>query len=315
MAARHGSLTNDRRGATLVAMQYRQLGKDGPEVSIIGFGAWPIGGGMGTVEQERAERTVRVALDEGITLIDTAQAYRDSERFLGAALEGVRRDSYVLATKASFDFSPVGIREAIETSLRELRTDYIDVYQLHAFREPVEPSIETLVRLREEGKTRFLGVSNYTFEQLESTGIPDGLVSNQVEYNLFARAIEDDLIPHEALAGVSIMAHSPLDKGTLTGKYDESTVFPDDDERKQMPRFQGDEFRRRLAAARRLQAIAAELGMSLVQLAVAWTLRHDDVATTLVGAKSPEQVREHAGVDPGRLTGDVLERIEAALGG
>ncbi|MFW5994698.1 MAG: aldo/keto reductase [Spirochaetia bacterium] len=294
-------------------MQYRQLGKNGPEVSVIGFGAWPIGGGMGAVEQSRAERTVRSALDEGITLIDTAQAYRDSESFLGAALEGVRRDSYVLATKASFDFSPEGIRKAIETSLRELRTDYVDVYQLHSFREPLEPSIETLIRLREEGKTRFVGVSNYTFEQLRRTGIPDGLVSNQVAYNLFDRAIEDDLIPREAQAGVSIMAHSPLDKGTLTGKYDESTVFPEDDERSSMPRFQGEEFRRRLAAARRLASIAAELDMSLVQLAVAWTLRHPDVATTLVGAKSPEQVREHAAVNPDRLTGEVLGRIEAAL--
>lgn len=296
-------------------MEYRTLGKDGPQVSAIGFGAWPIGGGMGTITKDQAERTVRTALDEGITLIDTAQAYRDSETFLGSALAGVPRERYLMATKASFDFSPEGIRSAIETSLKSLRTDVIDIYQLHAYKEPLAPSIETLVHLRNEGKIRYFGVSNYNFAQIKETGLPEGLVSNQVEYNLFARAIEDDLIPREADAGVSIMAHSPLDKGTLTGKYDESTRFSDDDERLNKPQFQGDEFRRRIAIARRLANIASELNISLVQLAVAWTLRHPDVATTLVGAKSPEQVREHAAVNPGLMTSDVLDRIENILKG
>jgi aryl-alcohol dehydrogenase-like predicted oxidoreductase len=258
---------------------------------------------------------VRAAIDSGITLLDTAQAYRSSEGVLGAALKDGYRERCFLATKASRDFSPQGIRAAIEDSLRALDVEYVDLYQIHRWQPeyPVEESMETLVRLQEEGKVRFFGVSNYNAKQMAQALQAARYHSNQVRYNLFDRGIEAEDAPFCAREGIGIMVHSPLAKGLLTSKYAPGHRFPDDDERSRFPRFQGETFDRYLDMAGKLAEVARDLELSLVQLAIAWALRLEPVSCVLVGAKNPGQVADHLGAVGARLGAEDLARIEAIL--
>ncbi|OHD74335.1 MAG: hypothetical protein A2177_05550 [Spirochaetes bacterium RBG_13_68_11] len=297
-------------------MTHRTLGQGGPGVSAIGFGAWPIGGGLGRVDRAAAIATVRAAIDAGITLIDTAEGYRSSEEILGEALAGGVRDRVFLATKVSFDYSPDAIRGAMEKSLRALRTDHVDLYQIHSWNPafPIERSMEAMHRLQVEGKTRFIGVSNFLPEHLERAIGACPIVSNQVKYSLLFRDIErDGIIAWCERHGIGIIVHSPLSKGLLTGRYAPGSTFPADDERSGFPDFQGDRFTAHLAKAERLAVIARAKGISLVQLAVAWTLAPPVVSCTLVGAKTPDQAREHVGAADISFTPRELADIEAAL--
>ena len=279
-------------------MEQRQLGKDGPLVSVLGLGAWPLGGGMGQVDEQTAISTIHAAIDQGITLIDTAQAYRTSEGTLGRALKGGYRDRCFLATKVSGDYTRQGIRTAIENSLRELAVDYVDLYQIHSWRAepPVEESMAALKRLQTEGKVRYLGVSNYNADQMARALKTARFHANQPRYNLIDRGIEAVDIPFCEQSGIGILAHSPLAKGLLTGKYTPDYQFPPDDERANFPRFQGETFARYLAVAKRLEEeIAKPKGLTMVQLAIAWQLRLPAITCVLVGAKDPQQVQEHLG--------------------
>jgi aryl-alcohol dehydrogenase-like predicted oxidoreductase len=277
-------------------MRTRQLGRNGPFVSVIGFGAWPIGGGLGAVDKETSIRTVRSALDAGMTMVDTAEGYRGSEAILGEALSGGYREKCFLATKASLDFTPKGIRGAMEKSLRALRVDHVDLYQIHGWNPavPIEQSMEEMAKLQKEGKTRFIGVSNFTPEHMERALKVTPFQSNQVRYSMLFREIEDGTIDYCDNHGIGIIVHSPLAKGLLTGAYTPDTQFPADDERSAFPDFQGPIFALHLEKAQKLKEMAAGT-MTLVQLAIAWTLQHPAVSCTLVGAKSPTQVREHVG--------------------
>ncbi len=296
-------------------METRQLGRDGPEVSVLGLGAWPIGGGMGLVDERLAIATIRAAIDNGITLLDTAQAYRTSEATVGKALKDGYRERCFLATKASRDYSAQGIRSAMEDSLRALDVDYVDLYQIHNWRPqyPVQESIETMARLREEGKTRYIGVSNYNAEQMALALQVARIQSNQPRYNMFDRGIEVEDIPFCERNGIGILAHSSLAKGLLTGKYVPGHVFPPGDERSRFPRFQGEAFAGYLAVAERLKALAHGKGLTLVQLAIAWVLRLPALTCALVGAKNPAQVEEHLGAVGVSLAGDELATIEECL--
>ena len=202
-------------------MKYRQLGKSASEVSVLGLGAWPFGGGMGKVKEEQCIATIRAAIDNGITFLDTAQSYYHSEETVGKALKDGYRERCFLATKVSFDLSFQGIISAMECSLRKMDVDYVDLYQIHDWRPryPAEESIEALVRLQEEGKTRFIGVSNYNREQMERVLKVAPFHSNQLCYNLFDRHIELEDIPFCQDNGIGVLAHSPLGKGLLTGRY------------------------------------------------------------------------------------------------
>ncbi len=298
-------------------MQKRRLGRFGDEVSVVGFGAWPIGGGMGRVDERLAIETVHAAIDNGITLIDTAQGYKSSEETIGKALSGGRRSEVFLATKASFDFSRAGIRSAIEKSLRMLQTDHVDLYQIHSWnpRYPIEESMEEMLRLKKEGKTRFIGISNFNVEQTAAATKVGTVDSTQPAYNLFDREIEEALLPHCEREGIGILAHSIFAKGLLTGKYSSESRFGADDERSSMARFSGQLFRDYLGRAERLKGLAAELGVSLVQLSIAWVLRNPAVTCALAGAKSPAQVAEQARGAEVTLSDELLQRIEAVLFG
>jgi aryl-alcohol dehydrogenase-like predicted oxidoreductase len=281
----------------MAGMEYRTLGDNGARVPVLGFGAWPIGGGLGRVDQREAIRTVRAAIDAGVTLLDTAEGYKTSESVIGEALRGGYREKCFLATKASFDFTAAGIRKALENSLRALRTDHVDLYQIHGWdpRVPVEASMEEMRRLQEHGKVRYIGVSNFLPEHMARAIEVCPVASNQVRYSLLFREIEAGTVDFCREHGIGIIVHSPLAKGLLTGHYRPESTFPPDDERSGFPDFQGNLFARHLQRASRLGEIARERGISLVQLAVAWTLRLPVVSCVLVGAKSSRQLAEHLG--------------------
>ena len=268
-------------------MQYRQLGLDGDQVPVVGLGAWPLGGGMGQVDEATAIATIYAAIDQGITLIDTAQGYRSSESIIGKALKNGYRQRCFVASKVSFDYSANGIRSAIENSLRALQIETVDLYQIHSWRDdiPVEESMSTLAQLQQEGKLRYIGVSNYTAAQMARALKTACFHANQPAYNMLQRQLEGEDMTFCVEHGIGILAHSPLAKGLLSGKYAPGHQFPADDERARFSQFQGERFARDLAIVDGLKAVAAEKGISMVQMAIAWQLRVPAVTCVLVGAK------------------------------
>jgi aryl-alcohol dehydrogenase-like predicted oxidoreductase len=220
-----------------------------------------------------------------------------------------------LATKVSGNYSPEGIQSAMENSLRALKVDYVDLYQIHSWAPwySIEDSMETMVRLQEEGKTRFIGVSNFNAKQMEQALKTARFHSNQPVYNLFDRQIEAEDLPFCEREGIGILAHSPLAKGLLTGKYAPDHKFPADDERSGFGRFQDETLAGYLAVADRLQELAQSKGLSLVQFAIAWLLQLPAITCVLVGAKDPSQVEEHVGAVGVRFSNDELTRIDEIL--
>ena len=297
-------------------MQHRKLGKNGPNVSVIGYGAWPLGGGMGGVDETTAIKTIHCAIDNGITLIDTAQAYRSSESVIGRALKDGYRDRCFLATKVSSgNYSPAAMRTAMEQSLRALQTDHVDLYQIHGWRGdiPIEEQMGALAELQKEGKTRYTGVSNYSKEQLVSALDLHTYHSLQPCYNMSIEMLNPRSSPSAGKNGIGVLAHSTLAKGLLTGRYRPGHKFPDDDERSGSDRFRGEAFARSIETADKLNELAGEKGLSLVQLAVAWVLRDPVVTCALVGAKSPDQILDHLPAADAQLSSEDLERIEGIL--
>ena len=297
-------------------MEQRQLGRDGPRISVVGLGAFPLGGAMGRVDERIAIDTVHAAIDSGITLIDTAQSYQTSEATIGNALKGGYRDRCFLATKVSGDFSREGIVSAMESSLRVLETDHVDLYQIHRFdpKYPAEESMEAMARLQEEGKTRYIGVCNADAQQMGQALQVARFHSNQPRYNMFDRHIEGDDLSFCEREGIGIVVHSTLAKGLLAGKYGPEHTFPSDDMRSDSPKFQGEMLARFMAAADRLKEVALDKGLSLVQMSIAWVLRQLAITCVLVGAKNPSQVKEYVGGVGVTFSADELDRIEEILG-
>lgn len=296
-------------------MQERQLGTNGPRVPVIGFGAWPIGGGLGEVDEQTAIKTVRKAIDGGMYLIDTAEGYRQSEELIGKALEGGYREKAFIATKVSREFSADGIRKAMENSLRALKTDYVDLYQVHRYAAeyPLQETMNTMRKLQEEGKARYIGVSNFRVEQLDAARQMCPVQCNQVNYNMFLRSIEQEMVPYCETRGIGLIVHSTLAKGLLAGKYSPGHQFGSDDERSGFSQYQGEERDRYLRAAQDLQRIAKAKGVSLIQLAAAWALRLPAVACTLIGAKSPKQLKEPIAAGELKLADSELRKLNEIL--
>jgi aryl-alcohol dehydrogenase-like predicted oxidoreductase len=290
----------------------RQLGKDGPRIPELMFGAWPIGGGLGTVEEQTARAAIDRALDLGITAIDTAEFYRESEAILGRALAGRPRDQLFLATKVSTQpYTRARMREALDNSLRALGTDYVDLYQLHEFPRGVslEEAMEGLAEARQSGKVRFVGVSNFNVEQLAAAHALYPIQSIQPLLNIFDRQALDDLVPFCREHGIGVIVYSPLAKGLITAKYQPGHVFAPDDERSHMRSFQGERFAQFLAAADDLAPIARAKGITLTQLAIAWTLVDPAVTSCIVGIKTAEQAEEPVGAVGVTFTAEELARI------
>lgn len=296
-------------------METRPLGKEGPPVPVIGLGAWPLGGGRGRMDEATAIRIVRDCVACGITLIDTAQSYHTSEAVIGKALRGLDRDRVFLATKVSHDFSPAGVRAALEASLRQLGTDHVELYQIHRWdaATPIEATMEALARLREEGKIGWIGVSNFSPAQIDLARRIAPVHSAQPLYSMFDRQIEADLIPYCAREGIGLLPYAPLAQGLLGGTLRPDRVFAPDDERSRWRRFKGETYAAYLRIAGRLAEVAADKGLSLPQLAIAWLLRLEAITCVLVGMGSPAQVEPPLGAVGVTFSAEELARIEAIL--
>jgi aryl-alcohol dehydrogenase-like predicted oxidoreductase len=315
-------------------VEYRRLGQSGLTVSQISYGNWITHGDQ--IEAEQATSCVRAAFDAGITTFDTADVYAGgrAESVLGEALAGVRRESYELATKVFWPTGPgqndkgLGRKHIIESmnaSLKRLRTDYVDLYQAHRY-DPTVPLEETLRAfddLVRAGKTLYVGVSEWSADQIADAvrlagelGL-DRIISNQPQYNMLVRTIEADVVPTSAKSGISQIVWSPILQGVLTGKYLPGQPPPPGSRATGatgatfIGRWLRDDV---LSGVQNLKPIAAEAGLSLAQLAVAWVLQNDNVASAIIGATRPEQVRENVEAAGVTLSPEILARIDDALG-
>jgi 1-deoxyxylulose-5-phosphate synthase len=309
-------------------MQYRQLGSSDLMVSEISLGSW-LTYGVG-VEADRATACVRRAFEVGINFFDTANVYGRgaAESFLGEVLSGADRSSYVLATKAFFPMSDTDrglsaaqIRKQSEASLTRLRTDYVDLYQCHRYDKntPLEETMEALTELVRSGKARYIGFSEWTTDQISAALALPGVerfVSSQPEYSMLWRKAEQ-VIPLCAKEGISQIVWSPLAQGALTGKYKPGSPPPADSRAankstgSMMGRFRDDSV---LAAVQRLRPIADDLGLTLAQMALAWVLQEDNVASAITGASRPDQIDDNVAASGVALDDGVMVMIDEALG-
>ena len=296
-------------------MEQRQLGRDGPMVSAICFGAWPLGGGMGRLAEADAIATVQAAIDVGMTFIDTAQSYLTSEALIGKAI-AARRSDVFLATKLSdTDQSNSAMQSALENSLRALGTDYIDLYQLHfpQPRWPIEETMAALVRLRDQGKIRYIGISNFSAQQTLEALRHGPIHSSQPRYNMLEREADEAILPTCLDNGIGVIPHSVLAQGLLSGRYRSGDTFPADDERRGYEAFTAEALARTTKPLSAMADWARDHGRDLVQLAVAWCLAQPAVTSPIVGAKSPEQVQHNASAADWKLDQAELAEIETML--
>jgi len=305
-------------------VELRALGGSDLRVSILGLGCWPLGGGdgWGDTDQKQAVATIHAALDHGINLFDTAEAYNAgrSEEIVGLALAD-RRDRALIATKVSpGNTEPQVLRAHLEASLQRLRTDYVDLYQVHwpMPEERVEPALAELEALKAEGKIRAIGVSNHGVRQLDQvvwTGAP--IASNQLAYNLLTRAIEFEVAPACRKYGISIMAYMPLMQGLLADRY----ATPDD-----VPAFRartrhfdaaragarhGEAGHEKLvfSALDRIRELCRRIDRPMAEVALGWVMANRTVACTLVGGRRPDQLLRNIAAAEKPLAPEVVSEL------
>lgn len=314
-------------------MQHRRLGRSGLKVSEIAYGNWITHGSQ--LDQDQALACTRAALDAGITTFDTADAYAETraEEVLGLALAGVRRESVEVLTKV---YWPTGIganerglsrkhvMEAAHASLRRLGTDYLDLYQAHRYDPdtPLEETLRAFDDLIRQGKVLYVGVSEWSAEQIEQAlAIADALgldriVSNQPQYNMLCRSIEEDVVPLCEREGVGQLVYQPMAQGVLTGKYLPGEPAPTGS---RATDAMGSEFIGRLlydellAKVQQLRPLAADAGLSMAQLAIAWVLQRPGVSAAIVGASNPSQLADSAAASGIKLDPELLATIDDLL--
>jgi aryl-alcohol dehydrogenase-like predicted oxidoreductase len=318
-------------------MEFRRLGRSGLSVSEISYGNWITHGSQ--VEEEQAIACVKAALDAGISTFDTADVYANTraESVLGRALAGQRRESLEIFTKVYWPTGPGGhndkglgrkhILESANASLKRLQTDYVDLYQAHRYDKtvPLEETMVAFADLVRQGKVLYIGVSEWNAEQITAAAelareLKVPFISNQPQYSMLWRVIEEEVVPASEKAGLSQIVWSPIAQGVLTGKYKPGQPPPagsratDEKSGKNfISRFlQNDELLRKVQD---LQPIADETGLSMAQLAIAWVLQNQNVASAIIGATRPEQVQENVKAAGVKLDADVLKKIDEALDG
>jgi aryl-alcohol dehydrogenase-like predicted oxidoreductase len=315
-------------------MEFRYLGHSGFKISEITYGNWLTHGSQ--VENDQAYSCVRAALDAGITTFDTADVYANTmaETVLGEALKGERRESLEIMTKVFGPIGPKGpndlglsrkhIMEAADGSLARLQTDHIDVYQAHRYdhETPLEETMQAFADLVRMGKVLYVGVSEWTVEQLRAghalaQDLGFQLISNQPQYSMLWRVIEAEVVPASRELGISQVVWSPIAQGVLTGKYRPGEQPPEGsratDDRggaNMIKRWMRDDV---LTRVQQLEPVAADAGLSMAALAVAWVLQNDNVATAIIGASRPEQVYDNAEAAGVQLSAEVLTRIDDIL--
>jgi aryl-alcohol dehydrogenase-like predicted oxidoreductase len=312
-------------------MEFRYLGHSGLKISEITYGNWLTHGSQ--VENDVATQCVRAALDAGITEV---YANTKAETVLGDALKGERRESLEIFTKVYWPTGPGGpndvglsrkhILESINGSLTRLQTDYVDLYQAHRYdtETPLEETMQAFADVVRSGKALYIGVSEWTAEQIRAGhalakefGVQ--LISSQPQYSMLWRVIEDEVVPTCRELGIGQIVWSPIAQGVLSGKYQPGQPPPAGsratDEKggaDMIKRFLNDEVLTRVQA---LKPIAAELDLTMAQLAIAWVLQNDNVSAALVGASRPEQVHENVKAAGVRIPDDVMKQIDQVLDG
>jgi aryl-alcohol dehydrogenase-like predicted oxidoreductase len=307
-------------------MEDTKLGRSGLVVSRIAFGTWQLGGEWGATDETEAVAAIRRAADGGVTLFDTAQGYGfgASERLLAKALDG-HRDGLVVATKGGLrptdgggvarDSSPAWIRRGVEESLRALNTEAIDIYQLH-WPDPATPFAETaaaLAELVEQGKVRHVGVSNFSAAQMAEFSDTLPVETLQPPYHLLQRSIEESVLPYAEEHDIGVLVYGPLAHGILSGALQKDTQFAPGDWRASSADFRGESYRRNLAAVTELAWLARDLGISLSQLAIAWTLIHPAVDVAIVGTRNPAHVDQALASADVTLEPAARQRIEEIM--
>jgi aryl-alcohol dehydrogenase-like predicted oxidoreductase len=320
-------------------MELKQLGNSSVKVTPIAFGAWAIGGWMwGGAEDNAAIKAIHTALDLGITTIDTAPIYGfgKSEELVGEALKGIPRHQYQILTKygmnwksdkGEFFFDSVdnsgkpvkiykysgkaSVLQECEDSLRRLKTDYIDLLQIHWADNttPISETMEAVATLIEQGKVRAAGVCNYNVAQVEEALKTVNIVSNQVPYSMIHRGIEKDIVPQALAKGMSIVPYSPLQRGLLTGKIKRDHKFNEGDTRGNNVYYRPENIDRTNAFLQKIKPIADQHGVSLAQLVINWTTRQPAMDCVLVGARDSKQVVENVKSLSFKLTDDELKSI------
>jgi aryl-alcohol dehydrogenase-like predicted oxidoreductase len=326
-------------------MRQLPLGQSGINASVVGLGTWGMGGWMwGGVDYDEAVRAVRHALDVGINLVDTAPIYGFglSEEIVGEAIRD-RRDDVVLATKCGMVANtkkgelkfradvtgakphghiavyiylhPDSIRDEVEASLTRLQTDYIDLYQTHwqEVTTPIEDTMAVLMKLRDEGKIRAIGVSNASSEQMEQYRKVGRLDSDQELYSMLDRRIEQDQLPYCAGHHIAMLAYSPLAKGLLTGKIGPDVEFSHDDLRRNEKRFDPENRKRVQNMLEAMQPVAETHDLTTSQLVVAWTLHQPGVTHVLCGSRRGKHVEENAAAGDVQLTKDEVRLMNEAI--
>ncbi len=293
-------------------MERRKLGNTGIELSTIAMGCWPMGGEYwGAPDDPLSIRTVHRALELGITTFDTAPAYGrgHSEEVLGEALAG-RREDVELSTKTVA--APDQIRTSLDDSLARLKTDYVDVYFVHWPNRsaPLAETMSTMEALRQEGRIRAVGVSNFTVEMMETAAKYTTIDAVQPPYNLIWRFIEDDVLPYSVAHGISVFTYSSLAQGLLTGTYRLDTMLPGDDFRPRTVLWRTEMYSKCLYTAERLRRIATELGVTPAQLALRWLISQPGVTTALVGARTPEEMAEDVEIFDWPLPDDAMAAVQ-----
>src|SRR3954453_21580091 len=310
-------------------MKTTTLGRSGLEVSRIAFGTWQLGGDWGQFDEDAAIAAIRRARELGVNFFDTAQAYGfgASKRILGRALrdELTRdRDELVIATKGGLrqadsglvrDASPEWLRKGVDASLAALGTDHIDLYQVH-WPDPAVPAAETAGALRDliaEGKIRHAGVSNYNSAQMAEFSATLPVETLQPPYHLFRREIEDEVLPYCDANNIGVLVYGPLAHGLLTGTLSVHTAFEDGDWRGTSKVFRGGTYRRNLATVRALEKFAANRGVTVSQLPIAWTLANPAVDVAIVGARQVGHIEDSLRAVDISLTDSDLDEIETIM--
>lgn len=324
-------------------MKTRKIGTTDIDASVIAFGAWAIGGGpwWGETDDNESIRAIQVAIDEGVTLIDTAPVYGwgRSEEVVGRAIQG-RRDKVVLATKCGLwwhndqgplffqldgytvrrRLRPNTIRREIEDSLKRLNTDYIDLYQTHwqspePLEDPIAETMECLLQLKQEGKIRAIGASNVTvghIKEYQKTGDLDAI---QPRYSMLDRQIEGELVPYCLEHDISTLVYSPLEQGLLTGKIGMDRVLESGEYRNNIPWFSPPNRQRVLDVLEGWNDLTSKYQCSLSQLVIAWTVAQDGITFALCGARKAEHSMENAGAGDLVLTVEDMERMRSDVEG
>jgi aryl-alcohol dehydrogenase-like predicted oxidoreductase len=316
-------------------MQKKRLGNSDMELTPIGVGAWAMGGGgwafaWGPQDDDESISAIHAALDHGVNWIDTAAVYGlgHSEEVVARALAGRPNKPYVF-TKCERTWNEKreiqkvlkrdSIRKECEDSLRRLKLDAIDLYQIHwpEPEEDVEEGWETLARLKEEGKVRWIGVSNFTVAQLERCRVIAPLTSLQPPYSAVSPEVEQAQLPYCQQHGIGVIVYSPMKSGLLTGKMTRERVaaLPEDDFRRRAPAFQEPQLTRNLALAELMKQIGARHGRSAGEVAIAWVLRHPAVTAAIVGMRSAEQAAGVAGALEFQLSAEEIAEIDSARRG